>query len=300
MVYCSAVTARILGATSAKLRRDRNGSGMAARGGGCSHPGCGQLIGVSEAAGAGLMRCTKCRRRIYCSKECQKAGWKGGHKQECERLREGAEARGGSGGAAEGGQGALDGELERLRREVTALQEQSRLPSGPEGQDYVEMKEKLEVQAQKRAQAEIEDAQKRFSVMASAMRNQIEAESKCADELRAALAAAREEPAQQECPQGPGPVTSSGRLKSLLEDQLMKQAEALSLKDSRIAELEEEVTLLKRKGNLLRLAPGVAQVHDRTPSFAESLSGAEEDLPEGVPAWLREEKADSGALEGRP
>ena len=24
---------------------------MAARGGGCSHPGCGQLIGVSEAAG---------------------------------------------------------------------------------------------------------------------------------------------------------------------------------------------------------------------------------------------------------
>ena len=73
---------------------------MAARGGGCSHPGCGQLIGVSEAAGAGLMRCTKCRRRIYCSKECQKAGWKGGHKQECERLREGGEGGGGSGGAA--------------------------------------------------------------------------------------------------------------------------------------------------------------------------------------------------------
>ena len=72
---------------------------MAARGGGCSHPGCGQLIGVSEAAGAGLMRCTKCRRRIYCSKECQKAGWKGGHKQECERLREGGEAGGGIGAA---------------------------------------------------------------------------------------------------------------------------------------------------------------------------------------------------------
>ena len=47
---------------------------MAARGGGCSHPGCGQLIGVSEAAGAGLMRCTKCRQKVYCSKECQKAG----------------------------------------------------------------------------------------------------------------------------------------------------------------------------------------------------------------------------------
>ena len=73
---------------------------MAARGGGCSHPGCGQLIGVSEAAGAGLMRCTKCRRRIYCSKECQKAGWTGGHKQECKRLREGGEGGGGSEGAA--------------------------------------------------------------------------------------------------------------------------------------------------------------------------------------------------------
>ena len=46
---------------------------MVRHGGGCSHPGCGQLIGVSEAAGAGLLRCTKCRRRIYCSKECQKA-----------------------------------------------------------------------------------------------------------------------------------------------------------------------------------------------------------------------------------
>ena len=69
---------------------------MAARSvAGCSHPGCGQLIGVSEAAGAGLLRCTKCRRRIYCSKECQVRGWKGGHKQECERLREGGEAGGG-------------------------------------------------------------------------------------------------------------------------------------------------------------------------------------------------------------
>ena len=66
----------------------RKGGRMAARGGeerscagwrfvgtfameSCSHPGCGQLIGVSEAAGAGLLRCTRCRRRIYCSKECQ-------------------------------------------------------------------------------------------------------------------------------------------------------------------------------------------------------------------------------------
>ena len=46
------------------------------------------------------MRCTKCRQKLYCSKACQVAGWKGGHKQECERLREGAEAGGGRGGAA--------------------------------------------------------------------------------------------------------------------------------------------------------------------------------------------------------
>ena len=72
---------------------------MAARGGGCSHRGCGKFIRVSEAAGAGLMRCTRCRQRTYCSKACQKAGWKG-HKLECERLREGGEKGGGSGEAA--------------------------------------------------------------------------------------------------------------------------------------------------------------------------------------------------------
>ena len=97
---------------------------MAARGGGCSHPGCGQLIGVSEAAGAGLMRCTRCRRRTYCSKECQKAGWKGGHKQECERLREGAEAgRGGSGGAA-AQEALLAALLGTTRRALTCRQKQ--------------------------------------------------------------------------------------------------------------------------------------------------------------------------------
>ena len=93
---------------------------MAARGGGgCSHPGCGQQIGVSEAAGAGLMRCTKCRQKVYCSKACQVAGWKGGHKQECERLREGAEAgRGGRGGAAlqEALRAALQGTTGRARQ----------------------------------------------------------------------------------------------------------------------------------------------------------------------------------------
>ena len=54
----------------------------------CSHAGCGQRIGASEAAGAGLRTCAKCRRVVYCSRACQKAAWKGGHKQECEELQQ--------------------------------------------------------------------------------------------------------------------------------------------------------------------------------------------------------------------
>ena len=54
----------------------------------CSQAGCGQRIGASEAAGAGLRTCTKCRRVVYCSRACQKAAWKGGHKQECEALQQ--------------------------------------------------------------------------------------------------------------------------------------------------------------------------------------------------------------------
>ena len=97
---------------------------MAARGGGgCSHPGCGQQIGVSEAAGAGLMRCTKCRQKVYCSKACQVAGWKGGHKQECERLREGAEAGGGGSGGAVAQEALLAVLLGTTRRALTGRQE---------------------------------------------------------------------------------------------------------------------------------------------------------------------------------
>ena len=64
----------------------------------CSHAGCGQRIGASEAAGAGLRTCAKCRRVVYCSRACQKAAWKGGHKQECEELQQ--ERGTGSGRAA--------------------------------------------------------------------------------------------------------------------------------------------------------------------------------------------------------
>ena len=98
---------------------------MAARGGGgCSHPGCGQQIGVSEAAGAGLMRCTKCRQKVYCSKACQVAGWKGGHKQECERLREGSEAGGGGSVGAAAQEALRAALLGTTRRALTGRQEQ--------------------------------------------------------------------------------------------------------------------------------------------------------------------------------
>ena len=58
------------------------------RGGSCPIPGCRQQIGASEAAGAGLRTCAKCRRVVYCSRACQKAAWKGGHKQECKELQQ--------------------------------------------------------------------------------------------------------------------------------------------------------------------------------------------------------------------
>ena len=58
----------------------------------CPHARCGQQIGASEAAGAGLMKCARCRKVLYCSRACQKAAWKGGHKQECEELAQGSES----------------------------------------------------------------------------------------------------------------------------------------------------------------------------------------------------------------
>ena len=64
------------------------------------------------------MRCTKCRQKVYCSKACQVAGWKGGHKQECERLREGGGEGVGSGVAAlqEALRAALQGTTGRARQ----------------------------------------------------------------------------------------------------------------------------------------------------------------------------------------
>lgn len=33
-----------------------------------------------------LMRCTRCQRALYCSRDCQVAHWKSGHKKECPQL----------------------------------------------------------------------------------------------------------------------------------------------------------------------------------------------------------------------
>ena len=51
----------------------------------CLRPGC--QIGETEAEGGGLKTCSKCRLASYCSKQCQVAAWKGGHKQECAGLK---------------------------------------------------------------------------------------------------------------------------------------------------------------------------------------------------------------------
>ena len=51
----------------------------------CSHAGCGQRIGASEAAGAGLRTCAKCRQVRYCSRACQKSDWSY-HNNYCRRL----------------------------------------------------------------------------------------------------------------------------------------------------------------------------------------------------------------------
>lgn len=173
----------------------------------------------------------------------------------------------------------LQAELERLRREVATLQSRGCKESSG---TYEKLRERLEEEARQKAQEEVEEAQRRFNIMTCALRNQIEAESKASDELRAALkSTSNVEPAEV-------------RLESLLEEQLMKQAETLSQKDSKIAELEEELALLKRKSSvhLHRIAPGLVThyTHTRQPSFAESASGAEEELPEDAPDWVREDE----------
>ena len=44
----------------------------------CNHVGCGQTLSPP------ILRCTRCKKRSYCSRTCQIAAWKSGHKQECD------------------------------------------------------------------------------------------------------------------------------------------------------------------------------------------------------------------------
>ena len=45
----------------------------------CAH--CGKVPGPADP---GLQLCGRCRGARYCSPECQRAAWKGGHKQACQ------------------------------------------------------------------------------------------------------------------------------------------------------------------------------------------------------------------------
>ena len=53
---------------------------------GCSNPTCTDMKGVSEAAESNK-KCTGCR-MCYCSRECQVAHWKAGHKDLCSKLQQ--------------------------------------------------------------------------------------------------------------------------------------------------------------------------------------------------------------------
>ena len=49
----------------------------------CAGPGCERRL---RPDGAPLDVCNNCRRTCYCSKACQTADWKAGHKAECKAL----------------------------------------------------------------------------------------------------------------------------------------------------------------------------------------------------------------------
>jgi uncharacterized protein (DUF39 family) len=49
----------------------------------CFNPSCDQF----EKRKGKYLTCGQCRKVIYCSKDCQRAHWKAGHKQECPELK---------------------------------------------------------------------------------------------------------------------------------------------------------------------------------------------------------------------
>jgi uncharacterized C2H2 Zn-finger protein len=46
----------------------------------------GAVCDGCDAAGGNLLRCGRCKKVSYCSKECQRAAWKS-HKKKCEYAR---------------------------------------------------------------------------------------------------------------------------------------------------------------------------------------------------------------------
>ena len=63
----------------------------------CTHTGCGQPLAAPGQlpAGSVLQLCAKCRLVAYCSKQCQTADWKRGHKKLCGTRRAGGAGGGG-------------------------------------------------------------------------------------------------------------------------------------------------------------------------------------------------------------
>jgi len=53
----------------------------------CSNPSCD----FCDPTGKSFKKCKSCKLRLYCSRECQLAHWKNGHKQECCTLQQGRE-----------------------------------------------------------------------------------------------------------------------------------------------------------------------------------------------------------------
>lgn len=54
----------------------------------CAGPGCAHVQASAEGGGAArrFKRCSRCQVILYCSKECQAAHWKAGHRKACVRL----------------------------------------------------------------------------------------------------------------------------------------------------------------------------------------------------------------------
>ncbi len=77
----------------------------------CGLRGCINMEGDSEEGlrGRGLRACGRCGTVRYCSKECQAAHWKAGHKQECGREQQQEQNAGAGSGVAEGASAAGHG-----------------------------------------------------------------------------------------------------------------------------------------------------------------------------------------------